>query len=277
MNEIERGFLEWDLFQRIVDDVSQSAVELVLHHRGEPLLHPRIGEMIGYAHNRGLKTILHTNATLLDEEKTEMLLDTGLNHLSFSVDGWDRESYERVRVGADFDGIVARIEHFLHRRASRAQPGPHVQIEVIDFAEEGSPGRRRIRESWRQRFSHGHPVRVVVKDPHNWGGLMASNRCSDDVQRRHGIVPCTFPWFSLTVFWDGNVVPCPQDFVGRLRIGCAREEGVAEIWRGRALRELRQRLVSGRCPLADCDMQRRRAIGGIPLAACREMIRRTLG
>jgi radical SAM protein with 4Fe4S-binding SPASM domain len=268
--------MDWDLFQRIVDDVSRRTAEMVLHHRGESLLHPRIGDMIQYAHTRGLKTILHTNATLLNEEKSRTLLDAGLDLVSFSVDGWDRESYECVRVGSDFDLTVAQITDFLHRRASGAQHGPQVQIEVIDFVEGNSPGRRRIRETWRQRFSHDGPDRIVVKGPHNWGGVIASNRYGDAVCRQRCPVPCTFPWFSLTVFWNGDVVPCPHDFFGKLRIGSAREQSIAEIWRGKALRELRRQLVRSQCPCADCDMQRRRAITGIPLAAAREMIRRVL-
>lgn len=277
MEEIERGFLDWDLFRHIVDDISHGTVELVLHHRGESLLHPRIGEMIRYAHTHGLKTILHTNATLLDAGKTEILLDAGLDSVSFSVDGWDRESYERVRVGADFDSTLARIVHFLHRRDSRAQRRPRVQIEVIDFADEDSPGRKRIREIWRERYSRNRVDRIVVKGPHNWGGLLASDRCNDEVCHQRGLVPCTFPWFSLTVFWNGDVVPCPQDYVGKLRIGSAREESIVEIWRGKALRGLRQQLISGQCPCAGCDMQRRRAIAGIPLSAGREMVRRMPG
>ncbi|GAH92528.1 unnamed protein product, partial [marine sediment metagenome] len=29
-------------------------------------------------------------------------------------------------------------------------------------------------------------------------------------------ISCTFPWYSLTIFYNGKVYLCPQDFLGKI-------------------------------------------------------------
>jgi MoaA/NifB/PqqE/SkfB family radical SAM enzyme len=55
---------------------------------GEPLLHPDLPELIGYAKRAGiLRAMMISNAFLMNEEKIEALNAAGLDHLQVSVDG----------------------------------------------------------------------------------------------------------------------------------------------------------------------------------------------
>lgn len=67
-------------------------MRLFLH--GEPLLPPQIVNMMSYAKSKDLSLHLTTNGMLLDQDKTEVILRSGINwadHITFSILGDSRE------------------------------------------------------------------------------------------------------------------------------------------------------------------------------------------
>ena len=64
----QKGDMDLDLYKKIIDEAKDFVYEVNLFHRGEPLLHPDIIDMIEYAKKSGLKTRIHTNGVLLNEE-----------------------------------------------------------------------------------------------------------------------------------------------------------------------------------------------------------------
>ena len=87
----------------------------------------------------------------------------------------------------------------------------------------------------------------------------------------HGIKKnsCTFPWYSLTVFSDGKVYPCPQDFMGAMPVGDINKSSLKDIFNGEPLMELRNMFSSGKInkklPCFKCDRIIRKSFFGIPL------------
>ena len=61
-----KGHMDIELFKKIIKDISPYAEIIKLHLVGEPLLHPRIIQMIKFARmNTGAQLHLSTNASLL--------------------------------------------------------------------------------------------------------------------------------------------------------------------------------------------------------------------
>lgn len=61
-------FMDFDLFARIAEEVAgYEHGWLRLHGRGEPLLHPRLTDMVDYAKRKGVRLVqLFTDAIALD-------------------------------------------------------------------------------------------------------------------------------------------------------------------------------------------------------------------
>jgi molybdenum cofactor biosynthesis enzyme MoaA len=99
------GFMDKEVFEKIVDECAEHLpVALVPFFRGESLLHNHFNDFIRYAKAKGLGPIqFTTNATLLNEKMNERILSSGIDFISFSLDTIDKESYEKNRLGADFD------------------------------------------------------------------------------------------------------------------------------------------------------------------------------
>ena len=83
---------------------------------GEPLLHPRIFEVMAVAHALHKKTELITNGVLLTEPVIKRLLASGLDTLWISMDGFTKESYESVRLGSMYRKITENIAAFNRMR-----------------------------------------------------------------------------------------------------------------------------------------------------------------
>jgi radical SAM protein with 4Fe4S-binding SPASM domain len=262
LEKSQKGFMEFDLFKKIVDEARGFVFDVHLLHRGESLLHPDFFKMVRYAHEAGLVTRFHTNGTLLNEEKSYQLIESGLDQFAFSFDGFDRETYEKIRVNASFEKTVGNIVRFLEIKKRLGVRGPYTILELIHFPELFSDGGRTKLREFKDRF-RGLPLdKLVVKELHNWAGDFGA------AQKRTSYAPCTFLWHALIIFWNGSVLPCTQDFHGCYGLGNARETSISEIWNNEKIMELRRKVISG--DVADletcsqCDRLWRKQFLGIP-------------
>jgi MoaA/NifB/PqqE/SkfB family radical SAM enzyme len=103
------SIMAWEVFERLAGSFTE-AEEVDFTGGGEPLLHPRLEDMIRSAKEAGCTVGFSTNATLLGRERASAVLDAGLDWISYSVDGATPETYEKIRVGASFRQVIRNIE-----------------------------------------------------------------------------------------------------------------------------------------------------------------------
>jgi len=262
LDKSQKGYMDFELFRKIIDEASRFVFDVHLLHRGESLLHPDFFRMVRYAHEAGLVTRFHTNGTLLDEDKAHRLIESGLDQFAFSFDGYDRETYERIRLKGNFEKTVGNIIRFLEIKKEMGARRPVTVLELIDFPGlfRGDGGKKR--KAFLSRFK-GLPLdKVKVKNLHNWAGD------TTDLPKKGPYLPCTFPWQALIIFWDGSVLPCTQDFHGESVLGNVRDSSLAMLWNSEPLVHLRQKIVSGDieglATCSRCDRLWRPQFLGIP-------------
>ena len=124
------------------------------------------------------------------------------------------------------------------------------------------------RKKFLKNFKNLPLDRIVTRAPHNWGGLFETGGIKKEIKNKK-ITSCTFPWYSLTVFYDGRVFLCPQDFKGKICLGDVNESRIDEIFNNKVIRSIRKTLKSGIIdnivPCRDCDRIGRKSFLGIPL------------
>ncbi|MDZ7836849.1 MAG: radical SAM protein [Actinomycetota bacterium] len=118
----DKGFMDFDLYKQIMDQLGSRVNDIYLFHRGEPFLHPRLVDMITYAKKTPAAVRIHTNATLLDQENTDQVIKSGLDFISFSFDGYDKKTYEAQRINSSFEQTLENIIYFLKRKKTAFQP-----------------------------------------------------------------------------------------------------------------------------------------------------------
>ena len=108
------GYLEKRLddaaWRAMVQALVQAGVRRVRITGGEPLLHPRVTDLVAYVASLGVEDLaLTTNATLL-EKLARPLRDAGLRRLTVSVDSLVPERFWRITRGGRLERVLAGIE-----------------------------------------------------------------------------------------------------------------------------------------------------------------------
>jgi len=119
--------LDWELFLRIAHAFKQTKY-VHLQGWGEPLLHPRLFDMIKVAKEAGCRVGFTTNGTLLNQFTGQRLLDLELDLLAVSIGGATPQTHAAIRVGSDLSRIVNNLRRFQDLRARRRSQRPKVEI-----------------------------------------------------------------------------------------------------------------------------------------------------
>jgi hypothetical protein len=98
------GFMDFGFYRDLIDECVENVPEgmqIELHKDGEPLLHPKIGQFIAYAKERGCHVHFATNGLLLGRKKEEIVA-SGLDLLTLSV--IDDIPVSSIKVFMDYKG-----------------------------------------------------------------------------------------------------------------------------------------------------------------------------
>ena len=95
----------------LIDDIANASRPVIILTGGEPLLRPDIYEIAAYGTQKGLRMVMATNGTLVDESVARRMIESGIQRVSISIDGKDAQSHDvfRNQPGA-FDGAIRGIE-----------------------------------------------------------------------------------------------------------------------------------------------------------------------
>ena len=216
------GYIDFCLFKKIIDEASAYPdTVIVLHRRGESLLHPKLNGMLDYIAGKFKEVQLATNATLLTEDKYGSLVK-GLTFLSFSVDTPD--NYDKTRVPARYTDVEEKICRFLRFNNGRIK----TQASMVRTEKTEERQVKIFKEIWRERVN-----RVRIYEEHSIGGVFGSMR---NPRRERKI--CVMPFYELLIYDDGRVGRCNHDWNGE-PIGNINTGTIAELWHSQRYANLR--------------------------------------
>lgn len=93
-------------FKRFIDD-QYGLIEIKIQGIGEPFLQKDFPDMVKYASDRYIWVRTTTNGSVLHlNENYKRIIDANVGELQVSFDGATKETFEKIRIGANFDIIV---------------------------------------------------------------------------------------------------------------------------------------------------------------------------
>lgn len=255
----DMGYIDLDLYRKIVDEASGFVLEINLFFRGEPLLHKALPEILSYGRAKGVRLHVNTNATILNEQRARMLIENGASKVTISFDGPDKAQYERMRKGAKYEKTLENVRQFLGLVKEYRQNGwqtPYTVMQVILPYDPQSPGPN-VPQHMKDLLK-GLPVdEWDPLWPHGWAGVMLDNGVVQAQPYGENYHPCNWLWKSLAIYWDGRVASCCADFSGDQLIGDLKTQSLRQVWNGSQMVALRKMQVEGRykdAPLCSgCD------------------------
>jgi radical SAM protein with 4Fe4S-binding SPASM domain len=233
------GFMSFETFRTIIDDVAPHRPTIMMFLGGESLLSKKAVEMIAYAKSKDVAVSLNTNGTVYTEKLFRALLEVGLDYLTFSFDGYTKAVYEKVRVKANYENVISNIQSFLRMKKSMNLKKPFVTIYTLAVKEESLENEADFR-----RHFDGLPVeRFSVDVPRNWAGVLESGGPVQLTEMGERVTPCHRVWKTTAVLWDGSVVPCCADFSGDMTMGNVKDQPLTELLNSEKYRQLRRAMV----------------------------------
>ena len=95
----------------LLEDLAAYGVPVILFSGGEPLLRADLLELARFAADRGMRAVLSTNGTLIDEHTAIQLRDAGIAYAGISLDGLERVNDRFRGVEGSFEAALNGIEN----------------------------------------------------------------------------------------------------------------------------------------------------------------------
>ena len=223
---------------------------VVLHGYGDPLLDKNMPEVIGIMKERNLPSYFSCNPANISLEKTDRILENGLDYIKYSIESVDDEHHKQVRGKAsNFSESYRNILKVLDRKAQKN----YKTTVVITMLNLDKPWQLEEYEKLKEAFS-GMDVYIYLKSQdQQW---YQSKKIG--TQSIHWTEFCQFPWSSMTIKSNGEAVECVEDYNNEIILGDTRHESLKDIWNGeryKCFREDHFRLTEGIKCTARCDMK----------------------
>ena len=134
------GMLDFDLFTRVVDEAAPSLVRIDFFNYGEAFLHKRAIEMCEYVKSRYPHVYLYTstNGLAFTEDQARRLARSGIDEVTFSIDGASPERYARYRQRGDFAKAIRNLSALVDEKHGKGLDVPFVNWRYILFTHNDS-------------------------------------------------------------------------------------------------------------------------------------------
>jgi len=229
-----KGLIKVEQFNKILDEIRPHTKYIYLHVKGEPLLHPRIDQLLDAAHEKGFKVNITTNGTLIKKNREKILGKPALRQINFSLHSFDghegsenREKYlgdilDFVRESREYKTIISyrlwnlQQDHVSDVAARRNR-------ETLEILENEYNLDYRIEE----KVEPGKGVKigsnVYLNQDHEfrWPSLLEPED--------EGKGFCHALRSQAAILVDGTVVPCCLDGEGVINLGNVHEKSFSEI------------------------------------------------
>ena len=236
--EARAGYSEhmpFDLYARLIGEIAAAGGvrALKLYFFGEPLLHPRIEDMLWLASRASERVEVTTNGTALTEKVAKAMIAAKTGYLRVSI----YREYEK------YSWLILRnVRRLREMRDDSGAERPAIFVKCFSPADVPDLTMR----------YEGVADEVGVERFHSIGSDCIPVEALTGKQKA-----CAFPFYTLVIKANGDAVPCCVAWEKSLVVGNANQSTIRELWTSERMREIQRLHLSGkRCSLAackDCD------------------------
>ena len=235
------GHMDFELYKKIIDEIEGNIEAVTLASRGEPTLNPKIIEMVQYSKNKFLGFKINTNASMLNENLINNLLDANFAEIVFSVDATDKDTYEKIRINGKYEKIMSNLELFSKiKKNNFPNSNTITKISGVKIKEA-----QNVEEMKKKVGKYVDVVQLVDYTP--W-------ESSYNNPVGYTNEPCHQLWHRMFVWQDGKVNPCDYDYKSELSKWNVKNNSISEIWNSKEYNKYRSmHLDNMRKSLYPCD------------------------
>ncbi|QAA35127.1 radical SAM/SPASM domain-containing protein [Clostridium manihotivorum] len=260
-------FITVDKFSEVLDKIKGHGDHIYLHVKGEPLLHPELGQLLEVSHSKGFKVNITTNGTLINRVKENLIGKPSLRQINFSL-----HSFDGNETSKDKNSYINSILSFTKEAVDTSELT--VSLRLWNLSENNiinieNKRNNSIIEMIEEFFSLDYKIEekvipargVKLKDRIylNQGSEFKWPDTKLDIEDNFGF--CHGLRNQVAILVDGTVVPCCLDGEGVINLGniysssCLNEivegERASSIFNSFSNRQIKEELCR------KCDYRRR--------------------
>ena len=134
------GMLDYEIFRKVVDEAGPTVGRIDFFNYGEAFLHKRALDMVEYIKSRFPHVYLYTstNGLALTEDGARRLARSGIDEVTFSIDGAKHETYVQYRQRGDFAKAIRNLTALVDEKRKNGFDVPFVNWRYILFTHNDS-------------------------------------------------------------------------------------------------------------------------------------------
>ena len=243
------SIMKADTFALILGAISDRPRHLWLTQLGEPMLNKHLTDYVKAAKSGGHYVGFTTNGSMMTEQKARDLLAAGVDHIVFSFDGATKQTFEKIRIGGNFDEVVGNIRRFSAMNQELRSPANRCKVQVDMIVSD-------LTESEVDDFhAMWKGIAITQSIPiDDWAGQLdlpsdfGKPRTSREDIKRYA---CDLLWNTAYVSAEGNAMMCCHDYKQRSKLPNVQDKPLQQIWRGEIEAE-RAKQVAGDFSSVSC-------------------------
>lgn len=234
------GMMSLENYKKIIDEMGECLLLLLLFDWGEPFLNENLCEMIQYAKGKGIKVVTSTNGHFIyDEGRAKKVIDSGLDVLIFAVDGSHQETYEKFRVGGNLEIVLKSLKLILKTKRQMGAPSPLINLRFIPMRH-NEHEITEIKEMAKEMgvdllsFKTLNPYDYEIDKKFEstkaeYRRFQLDSKTNKRIEKKKN--RCKNLWNMPVIHWDGFIVPCCYDYNGNFSFGNLFENhGLKVVW-----------------------------------------------
>ncbi len=128
-------FLDFSHFREIIDETGKHLIRIDLFNYGETFLNKNAVGMCSYIKDEypSIYLFSSTNGLAFTEQSMIKLIDSGIDEITFSIDGATQESYGKYRIGGSIEKALSNLSFLVSRRNEKNLRLPYISWRYILF------------------------------------------------------------------------------------------------------------------------------------------------
>ncbi len=253
-----KGYMGFDVFKKIIDDIEKTAFIVVLWNQGEPYLNKDFSNMVKYASDRELFTLVSTNGNI--DYNAEEVVNSGLDSMIVSLDGTTQETYNKYRVNGKLDKVIEGVKKIVaaKKKLNRINPLLRWQFLVMKHNEHEIEKIKQLSKELEVDNLELKSVQIYSKeDIEKYLPINPKYRrykvSGNNFELKFGIKNrCRRIWTNAVVNWDGEVAICCFDKDGDFKVGNVMDSNLNQLWKNKNIMKIRDQILKDRKQIPIC-------------------------
>ncbi len=249
-----KGNMTKELFLKIKEEIKEFNIRVaVLYMGGEPFINKNFFFMVEELKKINIpfiKTV--TNGMLLNKKIINDIVNSGLDSIEISLDGNSSEINDFIRKNSNhqkvLDNLILLYEEKIKTNSKINITVSSTQFKKLDKNNKLVSSPSHWIEKKLEKYINLKMLNINYVDAIKWSDMKIDNTVFDVVEDENDITSnsCDHVINTMTVRYNGDIVPCCYDLTSQLIMGNILEDKLSNIWNNNKYLKLRKSINNGK-------------------------------